>query len=123
MSMTQPLGFMDSSHPDFVCKLDKSLYGLKQSLRAWFHKLISSLVQCGFQGSQADTSMFMLQSPTTFIMVIIYMDDIIVTSPVSSHIQRLIKNLQSHFALKDLGDLHYFLGVEAHRTSIGLHLS
>ncbi|KAL6343196.1 hypothetical protein AAG906_020994 [Vitis piasezkii] len=84
----QPPGFVDPSKPNFVCKLTKALYGLKQTPWAWFTKLNSALVKW------------------------VYIDDIIVTDSNSLLIEQLISSLNSCFALKDLGPLNFFLGIE-----------
>lgn len=72
--------------------------------------------------SQANSSMFIYHHSLTLLMVLVYVDDIIVIGSSFTIITALIKHLQSIFALKDLGDLHYFLGLEASHTSSGLHL-
>ena len=73
--------------------------------------------------SKADTSVFILSTSTTLIIVLVYDDDIIIMGSDSSLIKQLISSLDSQFALKDLGQLSYFLGLEVHYTSFGLHLS
>ncbi|KAB2621335.1 hypothetical protein D8674_023517 [Pyrus ussuriensis x Pyrus communis] len=98
--MIQPPGFVDPSKPHHVCKLRKSLYGLKQAPRA-----------CLF--IKRDTSI-------TFILV--YVDDIIITGSSSTTCQSIISNLQLMFPVKDLGDIHYFLGIEVHKSAKGLLL-
>jgi len=120
--MEQPQGFIDETKPDFVCRLHKSLYGLKQAPRAWFQRLSQQLIELGFQASINDYSLFTLHTDNTKIFVLIYVDDILVTGSCSTQIATLIRNLQSIFQVKDLGSLSYFLGVEADRTSQGLHL-
>ncbi|RVW19932.1 Retrovirus-related Pol polyprotein from transposon RE1 [Vitis vinifera] len=111
--MTQPPGFVDPSKPNFVCKLTKALYGLKQAPRAWFTKLSSALVKWGFSMSQADTSMFVYCNNSAMLVVLVYVDDIIVTGSSSLLIEQLISSLNSCFALKDLGPLNFFLGIES----------
>jgi hypothetical protein len=54
----QPLGFEDSTHPDFVCLLNRSLYGLKQAPRAWYSRFASFLLRLGFVEAKTDTSLF-----------------------------------------------------------------
>jgi hypothetical protein len=56
--MKQPPGFVDKTHPNYICKLDKSLYGLKQTPRAWFSRLSKKLVSLGFSLSKVDVSLF-----------------------------------------------------------------
>jgi hypothetical protein len=58
--MEQPHGFVDMEHPDFVCKLHKSIYGLKEAPRAWFNCLSNSLLDLGFTASLVDSSLFIL---------------------------------------------------------------
>ena len=120
--MEQPAGFVDPINPKFVCKLDKAIYGLKQSPRAWYKKLNQSLLQWGFRNSKTDTSMFIYSRSSVFMVVLVYVDDILVTGSSPTMIATLIRHLNSHFALKDLGPLHYFLGIEVIRRSDGFFL-
>ena len=77
--MKQPIGFISSTAPTHVCKLNKSLYGLKQSPRAWHNKLSNCLLQWGFSSSKSDTSLFVLYFGSSITILLIYVDDIIVT--------------------------------------------
>jgi hypothetical protein len=92
--MQQPKGFVDQSHPHFVCKLHKAIYGLKQAPRAWFHRLSSFLMELGFVASLVDTSLFILNSGLHNIFMLIYVDDIIITGSNPDIIQVLISKLQ-----------------------------
>ncbi len=121
--MKQPPGYEDSSLPGYVCKLDKALYGLKQAPRAWYSRLSKKLYDMGFQGSKADTSLFFYNKGDLIIFVLIYVDDIIVTSSRQEAVPALLQDLQKEFALKDLGDLHYFLGIEVTKVSGGIVLT
>jgi histone deacetylase 1/2 len=121
--MRQPPGFENPKAPGFVCKLDKALYGLKQAPRAWYSRLSSKLHSLGFTPSKADTSLFLFQRPGITMFLLIYVDDIIVASSSDLAITRLVKDLNDNFAIKDLGDLHYFLGIEVKRTQNGLLLT
>ena len=121
--MHQPPGYIDSAHPDFVCKLHKSLYGLKQAPRAWFERFAFHLLHLGFTASVADSSLFIFCSDRTIIYLFLYVDDIIVTGNDSSQIASLIAALGTVFELKDLGDLHYFLGIQITPIPHGLLLS
>jgi histone deacetylase 1/2 len=77
----------------------------------------------GFLPSKADTYLFLYDHSGVTIFVLIYVDDIIVTSSSDDAISVLLKDLEAHFAIKDLGDLHYFLSIEVKRTSGGLLLT
>jgi histone deacetylase 1/2 len=121
--MKQPLGFKNSQTPDFICKIDKALYGLKQAPRAWFSRLSNKLYSLGFVPSKADTSLFLFNKSGIIIYVLIYVDDIIVTSSSDKAIGALLHDLRDDFALKDLGPLHFFLGIEVKQTYDGLRLT
>ncbi|KAM6542216.1 hypothetical protein CsatB_006663 [Cannabis sativa] len=121
--MSQPEGFEDPQKPDHVCKLHKSIYGLKQAPRAWYDQLKSALLSWKFENSKADSSFFILKEQQVTIMLLVYVDDIIVTGNNSEVLNSFINRLNKMFSLKDLGALHYFLGVEVFRDSTGIHLS
>jgi histone deacetylase 1/2 len=121
--MFQPPGYVDSKFPDHVCKLDKPIYGLKQAPRAWYAKLCNKLQALGFTPSKADTSLFYYNKGKHTIFVLVYMDDIIVASSSQEAVEALLADLQQAFALKDLGELHYFLGIEVKRGKDGLLMS
>ncbi|XP_021317078.1 uncharacterized protein LOC110435636, partial [Sorghum bicolor] len=121
--LRQPPGYEDSQHPTYVCKLDKALYGLKQAPRAWYAQLCSKLIRLGFTPSRGDTSLFYYQKGQVQMFVLVYVDDIIVASSSPAATRALLLDLEKDFALKDLGDLHYFLGIEVKRGDDGLVLS
>jgi len=121
--MIQPPGYVHPSFPDHVCHPKKPLYGLKQAPRAWFSRLSSRLLELGFQGSKSDTSLFIHGHGSSVIFILIYVDDILITGPSSQAITTLITALQSDFPVKDLGPIHYFLGIEAIHDVNGLFLS
>ena len=73
----QPQGFVDASHPTYVCKLIKSLYGSKQALRAWNSKFTSYLAALQFVASSSDRSLFVKTDGTDMIILLLYLDDII----------------------------------------------
>lgn len=121
--MTQPPGYKDPSRPSHVCKLHKALYGLKQAPRAWYALFSTHLTSLGFHNSLSDTSLFIKSDGSDITYVLIYVDDIIVTGNNTVFVSSLLTQLQSKFALKDLGDLHYFLGIEVFRDSSGMFLT
>ncbi|PKI31327.1 hypothetical protein CRG98_048282 [Punica granatum] len=121
--MAQPPGFVDPFYPDHVYRLCRSLYGLKQTPRAWFQRLSTYLQLLGFSDSKADSSLFILQGPQYIAYLLVYVDDIILTRTLRAPFQSIITALQTEFAMKDLGSLHFFLGMEARRVSTGLYLT
>lgn len=121
--MTQPPSFIDPDHPNHVCLLSKSLYGLKKSFRAWFQKLSTVLIDFGFHSSNYDPSLFISHVQGHITVILIYVDDIIITCSIPHLISQCIVHLQSCFALKDLGPLHFFLGIWVQSLPDGLHLS
>ncbi|KAH9658913.1 hypothetical protein KPL70_023664 [Citrus sinensis] len=110
--MPQPEGFVNPDYPRHICKLKKALYGLKQAPRAWFNKLKSVLESWNFCRAKSDTSLFFKQNGNDVVILLIYVDDIIVTGSNNIEIEQLVQDLSSTFALKDLGQLNFFLGIE-----------
>ncbi|RDX82925.1 hypothetical protein CR513_36222, partial [Mucuna pruriens] len=98
--------------PHKVCKLVKSLCGLKQASKKWFEKLPSLLLQLGFQQAMSDYSVFIKSSPTSFLGLLIYVDDIVLVGDCLSDLQFIKAILHQHFGIKDLGILKFFLGLE-----------
>jgi hypothetical protein len=121
--MEQPPGFSNSHFPNHVCRLQKALYGLKQAPCAWFDHFSSFLLKLGFTCSTADSSLFIFRSKNVIILLLVYVGDIIVTSNTPSLLSRLVSRLSNEFSMKDLGPLHYFLGIEVLLFSGGLFLS
>ncbi|KAL6311476.1 hypothetical protein AAG906_012064 [Vitis piasezkii] len=104
-----------------VCKLRKSLYGLKQSPRAWFDRLTRVVKKHGFIQCQADHTLFMKHSKEgEMTLFIVYVDDIIITGDDEEGIGNLKKLLAREFEIKDLGQLRYFLGMKVGRTKEGI---
>ncbi|KAL5831968.1 hypothetical protein ACOSQ4_017322 [Xanthoceras sorbifolium] len=121
--MKQLKGFENSKFPSHICKLEKTFYGLKQAPRAWFSKLKLALLQWGFTNSQFDVSLFYRSAGSKVILLLVYVDDILITGNDLILIQQVIKDLNSCFALKTLGSVNYFLGFEAYRNDDGLFLT
>lgn len=121
--MLQAPGFVDKDKPNHVYRLKKAVYGLRQAPRAWYNALKEFLLSIGFKNSLADASLFILQKGSLFVYILIYVDDIIITGTSTSAIKQVTDRLAVKFSLKDLGELSYFLGLEAFRTPSGLHLT
>jgi hypothetical protein len=121
--MKQPPEFVDPSKPKYHCKLDKALYCLKQAPRAWYSHLSNKLQALGFIPSKADISLFICERNYVTIFLLVYVDDIIVTSSCLAAIDALLSDLKAEFTLKDMGALDYFLGIEVKHVADGLILS
>uniref|UniRef100_A0ACD5Z1K1 Uncharacterized protein n=1 Tax=Avena sativa TaxID=4498 RepID=A0ACD5Z1K1_AVESA len=121
--MRQPPGFKEKGKSQYICKLDKAIYGLKQAPHAWYSRLSSKLQNLGFVSFKSDTSLFIFDKNGVTMFLLIYVDDIIVTSSSETAVANLLQNLRGEFALKDLGELHYFLGIEVKHVSHGIILS
>ncbi|KAG8503053.1 hypothetical protein CXB51_000809 [Gossypium anomalum] len=94
-----------------------------QAPRAWFNKLKQFLVSTGFTLSKSDTLLFVRSSSDYTLYVLVYVDDIVITGSSFDEINYFVQQVHNKFALKDIGDLHYFLGIEVSRSSSGsLHL-
>lgn len=117
--MHPPPGFRRQGE-SLVCRLHKSLYGLKQASRSWFHKFLSAITHFGFQQSQADHSLFTKVQGDSFTAILLYVDDMVITGNNQKAINNVKTFLASCFKLKDLGMLKYFLGIEIARSTMGI---
>lgn len=121
--MSQPPGFEDMEKSTLVCKLHKSLYGLKQTPRAWNERFTTFLPTIGFQSSYVDPSLFVKTTTTSQVYLLLYVDDIILTGNNESLIAETKATLQQEFDMKDLSKLHFFLGLEITYVPSGLFVS
>jgi hypothetical protein len=121
--MKQPPGYENVSDPELVCRLDKAIYGLKQATRAWYSRLSTKLVDLNFVPSRGDTTLFFYKNRDITMLFLVYVDDIIVVNSLPKATMLLLRNLEKEFALKDLRDLHYFLGIEVTKLQDGIMLS
>ncbi|KAF5783294.1 putative RNA-directed DNA polymerase [Helianthus annuus] len=120
--MKLPQGFAKENDTR-VCRLNKSLYGLKQASRNWYQKFTSSLLELGYKQCKADYSLFIFKEDACFVAALIYVDDVIIVGNDARKIQHTKVELDRRFSIKDLGTLKYFLGIEVARTPEGLVLS
>ena len=101
-----------------VCHLRLALYGLKQAPRAWFAKFSSTIPHLGYMANHYDSALFLHRTNKGTILLLLYMDDMIITGDDLSGIQELKVFLSQQFEMKDLGHLSYFLGLEiTHSTN------
>ncbi|KAK8954463.1 hypothetical protein KSP39_PZI002722 [Platanthera zijinensis] len=123
--MAPPPGFaLKGEYSGRVCRLHKSLYGLKQSLRAWFDRFSTVILQIGFTQCHADHTCFVRAATDgRRAIVLVYVDDIILTGDDSAGISEVKATLRAAFEVKDLGSLRYFLGIEVARSRQGISIS
>ena len=123
--MEQPPGFVaQGESSSLVCRLRRSLYGLKQSPRAWFGKFSIVIQEFGMTRSGADHSVFYRHfAPSRCIYLVVYVDDIVITGNDQDGITDLKQHLFKHFQTKDLGRLKYFLGIEVAQSRSGIVIS
>jgi hypothetical protein len=121
--MVQPPGFVNPSFSSHVCKLAKALYHLNQAPCAWFSHLSEKFLTLGFMTSKVDPSLFVFKMSTLTMFILIYVDDIIIIASNSNVIEDLLQQLGRVFAVKDLGSLNYFLGMEVINLKSRLLLS
>jgi Reverse transcriptase (RNA-dependent DNA polymerase) len=98
-----------------VCRLKKSLYGLKQSPRAWFDRFRKAMVGMGYRQINADHTVFFRRHGAHITVLAVYVDDMIISGNNEGEIALLKKKLGKEFEVKDLGQLRYFLGIEITR--------
>jgi hypothetical protein len=118
--MAQPPGF--ESKGECVCHLKKSIYGLKQSPHACFDKFSKAVVSHGMTRSQTNHSVFFKKTKIGIVILVVYVDDIVITGSDKEGIEILINHLNSSFLTKYLGKLRYFLGIEVARSKAGISL-
>ena len=109
----QPTGFTSAKHPARVCKLNKALYGLKQSPRVWYNTFADYMQEIGLVPIDADFSVF--TDPKSGTIVALYVDDVLVTGPSRTDIQRIKDALHAKFKMSDLGACSYYLGMTVTR--------
>lgn len=122
--MSLPPGFEKRLGSNKVCKLRKTIYGLKQSSRAWFERFGKAVISYGYLQSQADHTIFYKHSKDGKVAIlIVYVDDIILTGNDETELAALKRRLAKEFQIKDLGVLKYFLGMEFARSKEGLFIN
>ena len=118
-----PPGFETGQTNGKVLRLCRSLYGLKQSPRAWFDRFRQSMLKRGYIQSNADHTLFYKHATSKVAILIVYVDDIVITRNDIAEIVDLKKYLAQEFEVKDLGQLKYFLGIEISHGPKGMFLS
>jgi hypothetical protein len=118
----QPAGFEDPSLPGHVCRLNRSLYELKQAPRAWYSRFATFMKGLGFLEAKTDTSLFVFHRGADTVYLLLCVDDIVLTASSPQLLRSTITALQREFAMKDLRKLHHFLGMRVQPSKGGLLL-
>ncbi|KAK9074591.1 hypothetical protein SSX86_007189 [Deinandra increscens subsp. villosa] len=113
--MTQPEGFKSEGQEHLVCKLKKSIYGLKQASRQWYLKFDEVMKRNDFIKNQVDQCTYLKMSGSNFVILVLYVDDILLASNNLDLLHESKRLLSHHFDMKDLGEASYVIGIEIHR--------
>lgn len=109
--MKQPIGYEVPNKEHMVCKLNKSLYGLKQAAKVWNDKIHKVLEEYGFNQSETDPCLYIKVIDDVWIYLIIYVDDIIIRSKEEKLINDVMDMLRRSFDIVNLGNLSNYLGM------------
>jgi len=109
--MAQPKGFEVQGKKNLVCKLHKCLYGLKQAPRQWYKKFNKFMRNSGFHRCEEDHCFYVKKYVNNFIILALYVDDMLIVGANMAEIDRLKKQLSENFEMKDLGATKQILGM------------
>jgi hypothetical protein len=107
----QPRGFVQKGHENYVCRLKKALYGLKQAPHAWYEKIHAYLIAHGFENSPTESSLYVKRANDVLLIIVVYVDDMLLTGPIETHIANFKADLHASFEMSNLGHLHHYLGI------------
>jgi hypothetical protein len=108
--INQPRGFEVHGHETHVCRLKKALYGLKQAPHAWYSRINEYLSGLGFTKTDADSNLYYLVDDSNLLVLVLYVDDLILTGSSEKLIAWCKVELAREFDMKDIGLMHYFFG-------------
>ena len=104
-------GFQTFDHESHVCQLKRVLYGLKQAPHAWYTRIDSYFTKLGFTKSEVDVNLYHIMVEGKPLIIVLYVDDLILTGD-DQLIKSCKEDLAREFEMKDMGLMHYFLGME-----------
>ncbi|KAG8475050.1 hypothetical protein CXB51_031854 [Gossypium anomalum] len=113
--MVQPENFESKDSINMVCKLTKSIYGLKQASRQWYHKFHQIIISFGFEINIVDDCVYHKFNGSKYIFLVLYVDDILLATNDIGLLHETKRFLSKHFEMKDLGDASFVLGIQIHR--------
>jgi hypothetical protein len=114
--MLQPEGFREKGNENLVCKLNRSIYGLKQASRQWYILFDNAITSYGFSMTEGDDCIYTKIVGGNFVLLSLYVDDILIASNNNATLAEVKAWLSSKFDMKDMGEASYVLGVEIHRN-------
>ena len=115
--MQQPEGFVEKGKEEMVCRLFKSLYGLKQSPRAWYHKFHKFMLSQGYKRSEFDHCLYTKQAKDgSWLILILYVDDMLIAGKHMEEISALKSKMAKSFDMKDMGEAGHILGMRIERN-------
>jgi hypothetical protein len=118
--MKQPEGFINEKKKGLVCRLIKSIYGLKQAAKAWNKKLHGALIKLSFRQSASDPCLYSKRTSKGVQYVTVYVDDLLIADEDEDEIQNTASELEEEFELTRLGELKNYLGINIERDSNGV---
>ena len=121
--MQQPEGFVVKGQEHKVCKLVKSLYGLKQAPKQWHEKFDNTLLSNGYQINECDKCVYVKQYKNAFVIICLYVDDMLIMGTNMDVINQTKKMLHSSFEMKDMGEADVILGIRIQKNSNGYILT
>jgi Reverse transcriptase (RNA-dependent DNA polymerase) len=121
--MSLPSDYTQEDNSNLVCRLNKLIYGLKQSSHGWYDKLIPHLLSYNFKMSNADRLLFFKRNANFIIIMLVYVDDIIIAGNNLNEIKRVKIQLKEKFDIKNLGLLKHFLRIEIINSAKRLFIS
>ncbi|GJT69797.1 putative ribonuclease H-like domain-containing protein [Tanacetum coccineum] len=121
--VSQPPGFVDPKCPKKVYKVVKALYGLHQSLRAWYATLSTFLLKSGYRRGTINNTLFIKKDKNDIMLVQVYVDDIIFGSTKRSWCDEFEALMKSRFQMSSMGELTFFLGLQVKQKEDGIFIS
>ena len=120
--MSQPEGFVVPGKEHLVCRLKKSLYGLKQSPRQWYAKLNDMFMKLGFRRIKSDNCIYVWAKDSDRIKIPVFVDDLTIAATGRPLMNYIKAELKQRFKMRDLGPVHYILGIQVHRDRPNRHI-
>lgn len=120
--MCQPPGFSTPGLQDLVCLLNRTLYGLKQSPRAWYQEIDTFFLSSGWQRSSQDHNLYFFNSSGTLVIIMLFVDDLLIIGNLDDKINEIKSLLRQQYEMKDLGPITRYLGIQVDTLDDGYFL-